>query len=333
MPTISVILPFYNAESTLDKACQSISMQSFKDFECILIDNNSDDQSTLIANKWALKDPRFKLITEAKQGVSYASSKGSLLASGKYIARMDADDIMLKSRLELQKEFLETHVDYGAVGGLVKFGGDHQKARGIKRFIDWNNEITTFEEIALNQFAELPVINPTLMWRKEIEEKYGGYIHGNFPEDYELILRWLSQKVKIGKVANEVLIWNDPPTRLTRKDNRYSFDAFYKTKAQYLSKWLRENNPNFPKVYIWGASRLARKRAKYIEEHDIQIQGYIDISDKREIDEKIIHYKSIPSPEEAFILIYTPQKNIKKKIAKYLSDKGFLDGTHYLFAA
>jgi glycosyltransferase involved in cell wall biosynthesis len=333
MPPISVILPFYNAESTLDKACESIAMQSFKKFECILIDNNSSDSSASIANKWVQKDHRFILLNESKQGVAYATVKGSSLAKGKYVARMDADDLMLCNRLKDQYEFLESHADYGAVGGLVSFGGDKEKAKGIKRFIDWNNRIITYEEIILNQFVELPIINPTLMWRKEIEKKHGGYIHGSFPEDYELILRWLSQKVKIGKIPKEVLIWNDPLNRLTRTDSRYSFDAFYKTKARYLSRWIIENKPISTQIYIWGASRLARKRAKYLENYNIKIQGFIDITEKREVKEKILHYKNIPSPEQSLILIYTPQQDIKKQISQFLENKGFENGTHFLFTA
>jgi glycosyltransferase involved in cell wall biosynthesis len=333
MPKVSVIIPFFNAEASLDQACRSVYDQTLKDFECILINNNSADKSTEIAQKWIQKDNRFKLIHETRQGVAYASEKGSKKALANYIARMDADDIMICDRLEKQHNYLENNPEYGAVGGLVKFGGNPKEAAGIKRFVDWNNQLQTYEQILLYQFAELPIINPTLMWRKHIEKKHGGYTQGDFPEDFEMILRWLSQSVKIGKVNNEVLIWNDPPNRLTRTDERYSFNAFYKTKANYLNQWLKTHNPHYPNVYVWGASRIARKRAKHLQNQNIKILGYIDISTKRDIGENLIHYEKIPSAKEAFILIYTPQENIKNQILDYLISKNYINGVHFLFVA
>ena len=333
MPKASVIIPFYNAEQSLHNACVSVYNQTLQDFECILINNNSTDKSEIIAQEWEQKDARFRLINQTKQGVAYASVKGSKGAKSEYIARMDADDIMLNDRLESQYNFLQRNSEYGAVGGLVKFGGNPKDAAGIKRFVDWSNQLRTHEEISLFQFAELPVINPTLMWRKEIENAHGGYQHGNFPEDFELILRWLSKGVKIGKVHREVLIWNDPPDRLTRTDERYSFDAFYEIKAHYLNLWLQKHNPHYPDVLIWGASRLARKRALHLTKSNIRILGYIDISTKRDIGENIIHYKDIPPAGKAFILIYTPQADIKEKINTYLQSVGYINGIHFLFVA
>lgn len=333
MPKISVIIPFYNAEKSLHDACKSLAKQTFLDFECILIDNNSTDKSAEIANEWKQRDYRFKLVYEKRQGVAYASARGSKQAKSKYIARMDSDDIMIDYRLEKQYNFLESNLEYGAVGGLVKFGGNQKKAAGIKRFVDWNNQIIAHEQVSLYQFAELPVINPTLMWRKQTEVDYGGYQHGDFPEDFELILRWLSKGVKIGKVNLEVLIWNDPPNRLTRTDERYSFDSFYKIKAYYLNLWLQKHNPHYPDVLIWGASRLARKRAQHLVKSNIHILGYIDISTKRDIGENIIHFKDIPPVGKAFILIYTPQINIKEKIKTHFQSIGYKNGIHFLFVA
>ena len=91
-PKVSVILPFFNAEQTLNRAIESIANQSYSNFECILIDNNSTDKSNSIAKEWVTKDNRFILTTEEKQGVVFASNKGFEIAQGKYIARMDADD-------------------------------------------------------------------------------------------------------------------------------------------------------------------------------------------------------------------------------------------------
>jgi glycosyltransferase involved in cell wall biosynthesis len=333
MPKVSVILPYYNAEKTLKQSVESILNQTFNDIECILINNNSTDNSNAVADALAKQDDRVVLTNEEQQGVSYASNKGSHVAKSLYIARMDADDIALPNRLALQYHFLECHPDYGAVGGLARFGGDEQKSAGLKRFVDWNNAIITYEDIVLNQFSESPIINPTAMWRKETELYAGSFIHGDFPEDYELWLRWLSKGVKIAKVPEVVLQWNDLPSRLTRTDNRYSFDAFYKTKTPYLHQWLKKHNPHFPNIYIWGASRRVRKRAQFTGLYVLNILGYIDINTRRQIDELIIDYKNLPLASEAFIVVYMPHHDIKKEIADHLHKRGYKEGVNYIFAA
>lgn len=101
-PEISVILPFYNAEKTLETAVESILNQSFSNFELLLIDNCSTDKSFSIAQKLAKKDPRIWLLTEENPGVAHAMNCGLKNAHGKFIARMDADDISLPARLEKQ---------------------------------------------------------------------------------------------------------------------------------------------------------------------------------------------------------------------------------------
>ena len=82
-PKVSVILPFFNSVKTINRAIESIANQTYKNFECILIDNNSTDGSYIIAKNWVEQDPRFKIIKEKNQGVVFASNAGSNAAKGK----------------------------------------------------------------------------------------------------------------------------------------------------------------------------------------------------------------------------------------------------------
>ena len=82
-PGVSVLLPFYNAGATLERALQSIMDQSFQDFECIMVDNNSTDNSHMIAEAITQKDNRFKLYSEKVQGVVYASNTAAEHSAGK----------------------------------------------------------------------------------------------------------------------------------------------------------------------------------------------------------------------------------------------------------
>ncbi|MCG8697043.1 MAG: glycosyltransferase [Bacteroidales bacterium] len=333
MPRISVILPFFNAENTFKRAIDSISNQSCADFECILIDNNSTDKSTNIAKQKVSEDDRFKLIYESKQGVMFASNAGSKAARGKYIARMDADDYAHVDRLKLQSEFLENHPGYGGVSGLVNYVAHHNNTDGMSRYVNWVNSICLYEEILLHRFVESPIVNPTAMWRKEVADSLGMYQQGDFPEDYELWLRWLGHGIKIAKINDVVLDWHDSDSRLTRTNEIYSTEAFYRIKTKYLSQWLKTNNPLFPKVAIWGASRISRKRVQLLEEHGIEIECFIDIKKSRQLDKTVIFYEDIPSPGQMFILVYVPQADAKEKIQYFLEKKGYKMGINYLLVS
>jgi len=266
-PKISVILPFYNAAKTLSSAIESIANQSFKDFECLLINNNSTDSSNQIALDWAKKDPRFKLLNEKKQGVTYASNRGSSLAKGEYVCRMDADDWSFPNRLLKQNNYLDENAHIGVVSGKVQYQAHHSKTDGFASYVKLINSFQTEEEIAIKRFVESPIINPSAMWRKSIADDLGMYKYGDFTEDYELWLRWLSHGVKMQKIPDKVIKWHDSDTRLTRTNKQYSDKAFYAIKTKYLAIWLKENNSEHPKVAIWGASRISRKRSEIGRAH------------------------------------------------------------------
>ncbi len=283
-PKVSVILPFYNAAETLVRAIESIASQSLKDFECILINNNSTDKSVGIAKGWMEKDKRFVLIHEKRQGVMFASNAGSDIARGRYIARMDADDWSFPNRLERQAGFLDDNSEYGVVAGLVEHIPHSENTKGFARYVDWVNSVQTYQEILNSRFIESPIPNPSAMWRKEVAGKHGMYRSGDFPEDYEMWLRWLSKGIKIIKLSETVLKWHDSDTRLTRTNSIYSDSAFYRIKTKYLADWLKKNNPFHPQITIWGASRISRRRARLLKQYGIEIEYYIDTKRGRQLD-------------------------------------------------
>ncbi len=330
---VSVILPFFNAEQTIDRAIKSIAEQSYAAFECILIDNNSTDNSYSIANEWSGKDNRFIVITEEKQGVVFASNKGFEIANGKYVARMDADDVAYSSRLENQVNFLDNNSDYGAVAGLVEYIPHSEYTDGFNRYVNWSNSIITYEDLLKKQFVEMPLVNPTTMWRKEVANKIGMYHNGDFPEDYEMWLRWLSKGIKIAKIPEVVLKWYDSDERLTRTNPIYSNDSFFRIKTKYLSHWLKNNNPFHPYVVVWGASKNSRKRAKPLYDNGIEIDYYIDIKPRANLDREVVQYQNIPSPNEIFILVYMKQEDARNEIQSFLKSRGFVEGVNYLLVS
>jgi len=263
----------------------------------------------------------------------FASNTGAKLAKGSYIARMDADDWSFPERLQLQSEFLDKNPDFGAVSGLVEYVPHHDNTQGFARYVEWINSVKTWDEISTKRFIEAPVVNPTAMWRKEVGKLYGLYKKGDFPEDYEMWLRWLQNGVKINKLNTKVLKWYDSDTRLTRTHEIYSDKAFFKIKTQYLALWLKKHNAFHPGVAVWGASKISRQRALLLGDYGLEIQFYIDIKKTRQLSKNVVYFEDLPKPGSIFILVYMKHVEIRSQIEDFLKYRGYVEGINYLLVS
>jgi glycosyltransferase involved in cell wall biosynthesis len=327
---VSVVMPVYNAESTVFHALESLRAQSFRSMEIIVVNDGSTDGTLEILRS----QPGLKLLDHSHRGIAPALNDGLAAARGDYIARMDADDLCHPERIEKQASFLDAFPNIGIVGCRVGFGGDRERQAGYAAHVDWINSLIEPEEIALNRFVESPFAHPSVLFRRELFEQFGAYRDGPFPEDYELWLRWMANGVKAGKVDEELVVWNDPPDRLSRTDPRYSIDAFYGTKAQYLSQWLEKHNPHHPEVIVWGAGRVTRKRVAILESYGLRITHYIDIKPRRlNCGTPVIMPDALPDPDTCFVLPMVGKRGAREQIRAILKARGFVEGANCIFAA
>ena len=121
---VSILLPIKNAEVTLEETMLTILAQDFKDFELLCIVAPSQDNSLLVAKKWASTDSRIKVFLDSESsGIAGQCNYGLSIAKGKYIAICNADDLNMPNRLIAQVNFLERHKDVGVVGSdVLTFG-------------------------------------------------------------------------------------------------------------------------------------------------------------------------------------------------------------------
>ncbi len=115
-PTISVVMSVYNGETFVAEAIESILRQTFAGFELVIVDDGSTDQTAAILNKFRLADPRIRVLTQPRIGLARATNTGIAAAKGKYIARLDADDLAEPHRLEMQLAYLQEHPEVGLLG-------------------------------------------------------------------------------------------------------------------------------------------------------------------------------------------------------------------------
>lgn len=335
LPRISVLLPAFNALATLPRAVASIRAQTFTDWELLVVDDGSMDGTTEWLRAQAAGEPRMKVISQPHGGIVAALNHGLATARGEFIARMDADDESLPERLAEQVALLDAQPDIGVVGSLVEFAGDRAVSQGYALHVDWLNTIISPEQISLNRFVESPFAHPSVMFRRELVARHGNYREGDFPEDYELWLRWLAADVRMAKTPRVLLRWHDLPARLSRTDPRYNVESFYRLKAEHLARWLHANIPSDRKVLAWGAGRLTRKRVKLLEANGITVTAYVDIDPNKLGRSRAGHLVLAPEqiPPGAFILGYVAKRGAREDCRARLGQRGFVEGRDFLFAA
>ncbi len=336
-PTISVVMPVWNAAATLGEAIASVLGQTEDHFELVVVDDGSDDGSSAMLDQDARQDARVRVIHVPHRGLVSALNVGLDAARGALVARMDADDVALPERLHLQRAHLAARADVGLVATRVVFDGDRARARGYARHVDWTNTLVSHDDIALARFVESPLAHPSVMFRRALVERFGPYADGDFPEDYELWLRWLDAGVRMEKLAAPLLVWRVAPTRLSRVDRRYAPDAFYRLKARYLARWLARANPWHPGIVAWGAGRATRARLRHLVDEGIRVSAFVDIDPKKIgtciAGVPVLGPDDLPSPGRCFVVSYVGSLNAREQITARLTASGYRAGVDYVVAA
>ena len=209
-PAISVIMPVYNAGLFLKEAIDSVLNQSFSDFEFFIIDDASTDDSVNIIKSYV--DARIHFIQKEKNtGYTDSLNLAIGLAQGKYIARMDADDVCLRHRFGQQVQYLEKETDVLVLGTAYQVMGTNRVVRMP----------ATFDEVKITAIMQVPVAHPTVMMRAEVFKKFGLQYDKKYEpaEDYDL---W-ANVLEIGQIQNlpePLLIYRQHPAQqsITRHD-------------------------------------------------------------------------------------------------------------------
>ena len=332
-PQVSVVLPFRHAEATLDRAIRSIVRQSLTRWELILVNHVSTDGGEAIAQRWVQYDTRIRLVHEDGPGIVDALNRGLHEARAPLTARMDADDVCHPDRLMLQFNYLQDHPEVGAVGSRVRYCTTDKPQPGMQAYVAWVNTLTEPEDIQCNRFVESPLVHPSVMFRTSLLARYGAYQSGPFPEDYELWLRWLDQEVSMAKCPEVLLDWYDSGSRLSRNDERYRAEAFYRIKTQYLADWLSRYNPFYPKVVVWGGGRKSRQRMRLLKDYGINVRAAIDVVADKTTTLPCIFYQDIAPPGQYFILSYVGNRGRREEIRRFLQQRGYQEGVDFLLVA
>lgn len=296
-PKVSVILPCFNREKYIEISLKSILNQTYSNLEIIVIDNNSTDNTSLIVKKYANADLRIKFIqNEENIGLVNSLNKALSFATGKYIARMDDDDISLPTRIEKQVRFLEQNSDIAMVGTFIEPIGNINAN-------SWIN-ITDYDEIevAMNFFN--PICHPTCLIKREFIEKNNIKYNSNYTyaEDYNFWKDIILHDGKIANIPEKLLQYRFHSTSATQlpETARIQEESAEKIRGELLNRFYnRKKTVNTIKQLIFKYP-FEKNNKKYISNVIENMKNYsklIPISGLKKFEKR---YVGIPAQMEIF---------------------------------
>lgn len=246
MPKVSIILPVHNGGNSLKQAIGSVLAQDFLDWELIVINDGSSDNSWEVVQGFQ-KDPRIKLLNHFKNlGLIQSLNDGLQVASGEYLARIDSDDLWTdSSKLSKQVDFLDSHPEVGLLGSWARCVD--QKGKKLFQIKPPEKDGDVRKQILLHNCF----VHSSILARIKLLRNFGGYsANDSHIEDYSL---WL----QLGKVAR---FWNLPEimvnyrlnlTGITQTKNLQQIRAVLRLIRQY-----RHNYPNFFRAWLKWTAQL-----------------------------------------------------------------------------
>lgn len=264
----------HNGERFLAEAIDSILRQTMSDFEFVIVDDGSTDGTGEILRQYEATDERVRVVTRPHEGVAAALNFGSGLARGKYMARMDADDVAFPKRLEVQVAFLERCPEVAVVGGALEVVDDQGRTTHVKV----NPQVDA--EIKERLLHEDCIAHPSVMLRTDVLRAAGGYrttfAHA---EDYDLWLR-LAETCRFANLPDVLVRYRVHPESVSVRSRREQI--VYALGAQ-LSARLRKETGRDPvesvdritesTLFAWGLTeRLGIAEADF---HAMMTEEYV----------------------------------------------------------
>ena len=261
---ISIVMPMRNALPYLEECIESIINQTYTNWELVVVNDHSTDQSFNVLQSFSDKDERIKVLNTDGKGIIDALRLAYSKTSGTYISRMDADDIMPPKKLELMRNKLIEFPE-AVITGKIKYIGENLR-EGYQKYETWMNDMmengSHYEQI----FRECVIPSPAWMIKRELFDQIDGFNPDTYPEDYDLTLRMYEANIPFKAVKELVHIWRDYQERTSRNDPNYAFNTFEVLKTQYF---LKINHNPSKTLVLWGGGKKGKNIAKLLIEYKV----------------------------------------------------------------
>ena len=330
-PLISILTPFKNTAKFLAECLDSILHQSYTNWELIIVDDGSVDNSYNIVKKYAEKDARIKLFKSSGNGIIEALRTAYLNSKGDYITRMDSDDIMMPSKLEVLLKKLQKYGKGHVAIGLVKYFSNNGISEGYFKYETWINDLTkkgrNYEEI----YKECVIPSPCWMLHRIDLIACDAFKPNDYPEDYDLTFRFYEKGIKCIPCDEIIHNWRDYSTRTSRTHVHYAQNYFLDIKIKYF---LKLDFDSSRPLTIWGAGFKGKTVAKHLVKRNIPFNWICDNPKKvgkHIYGQTMKHFNFLETLSNPQSIITVANSKAQKDIRSYFKSKNMQPMIDYFF--
>lgn len=309
MPEISVLMSVYNGKEFIRESVESILNQTYSDFEFIIVDDGSTDNTVEIIKSY--NDSRIKLyVLEENVGVGAALQYGLTKVSEKYLAKADADDIYLPTRFEKQKKFLDKNTDIDLVKTLIEYFPDNEDVKKSSRYIYMKNTkekqlniIRSSEQIKKRLYWWCCIPHTSIMAKAKAVKKIC-YQNLKLGEDYNLFYKMNKKGYKMATLKEnlvKVRVRDSSITGIKSHQKSYVHMIFDMKRAEW-EKLIKKDDRG---LFIWGTGNLGRYVYNLLQMNNYKIDGFIDGLTKNQ--GLMLYEKMVNSPD--YFLKQDSEKN------------------------
>lgn len=258
---VSIVMPFKDVMPFFKACLQSIVDQSYQNWELLAVDDGSHDDSRSIVSAYAAEYSNIHHYTNSGNGIIQALRTGWNHTQGKYITRMDADDIMAPNRIGHMVSQLKSYGPKHIATGLVQYFNEQGLGDGYQKYEHWLNGLTikgdNFKEI----YKECSIPSPCWMMYRSDFDHIGGFGSDRYPEDYDLAFRMYHHGLRVIPSDQILHHWRDYPHRTSRTHENYADNRFLELKVDYF---LEIDHQKDRPLVLWGAGKKGKLIAQLL---------------------------------------------------------------------
>lgn len=294
---LSVLTTIFNGEPFIKDVIDSVLNQTFKNFEWIIIDDGSTDNTWNLLKQ--IDDERVRIHKlNTNHGVGFASNIALKMAKGEYIAKVDVDDIYVRDRFKIQVDFLDSNPDIDVIDSFVGYFPHDEEAKESSKYkycqeiySKYINRALTSKEIHEELYWGCIVINSVMMARKKIVLEVGYSDEMSLAEDYHLFYKLNEQNVKFFKIPTILANVRIRKTSTTMVNSDKSKELTESIKENFLINYIKKDTRP---LFIWGAGSYGENILFYLEKKlNIKVEGFVDSNpdlDRMKKGDKTIFY-------------------------------------------
>ncbi len=321
---VSIITPVKNVSKWIEETHLSIQKQTLKEWEWIIIDDHSSDDTWRKIQEYATLDTRVQCYKATEIGIIPALQLAFSLAKGKFITRMDGDDLMPSNRLQLMVNQASICSKQTIITGKVSYFSENKISEGYLKYEQWLNDLVDNKNHYDHLYRECIVASPNWLMHHSVAKEIGLFEQLKYPEDYDMCFHWKKNNLDIHALAQTTLYWREHPERTSRNNDNYQQEAFFQLKLD----WFNKNYPT-ESIGILGFGTKGKLASKILEVNNRLITIYVQDTETLQNSE-LKQFKKVDAINTDLLLISIYPPNLSF-LTQQLAQKGYIIGENAFY--